>query len=212
VVQLLTLDVGAFSAFFCRTAGFDYYDSMMAMTGIAFGLLLCTAAAAYVLERKTELVASELVEKRAKFEKKSRRTKRAMFCKSLVMSSMLPTQVDLCCSDADVGVFLYPILNLKVFQMFVCQVVSEKSYLRCDYSVECLTGKWWGYVSYGILWVLGYTVGFPAWLWIFLHRNHEEIETHYQDLLSPFYKQFGFIWNDYRQVMCIAAVHCKTPH
>ena len=84
-----------------------------------------------------------------------------------------------------------------MFQVFVCQTVSGKSYLR------------WGYVSYGSLWVLGYAVGFPVWLWIFLHRNHEEIEAHYHDLLSPFYKQFGFIWNDYRQVVCITANCCK---
>jgi hypothetical protein len=45
-----------------------------------------------------------------------------------------------------------------------------------------------------------YTIGFPVGLWVFLHRNQTLIKDHYRDLVHPFYKELGFIWNDYRQV------------
>ena len=110
-----------------------------------------------------------------------------------------------CCTD--IGVFLYPILNLKVFQIFVCQTVSETSYLRSDYSVECATEKWWGHVAYCMVWVATYTIGFPVGLWVYLHRNKEKVQEHYNDLLSPFYKEVGFLWNDYRHTYYWWEVH-----
>jgi hypothetical protein len=177
-LQLLALDMNVLSAFFCQTAGFNYYDSLLGSTMLALGVVLCIGARFRVLGKQAEEANQQnLVLKKEKLEKKCRSMKKAVFY---------------------IGVFLYPVLNLNVFQIFVCQTVSENSYLRSDYSVECLTAQWRGYAAYCSLWILTYTIGFPVGLWVFLHRNHETIIEHYDDLLSPFYKEVGFLWNDYR--------------
>lgn len=81
-----------------------------------------------------------------------------------------------------------------MFQIFVCAEVSGKSYLRCDYSLECYTGVWKAYAAYCCLWIIVYTVGFPVWMWMFLHRNQEQIKEHYSDQLHPLYKVLTYAY------------------
>ena len=50
-------------------------------------------------------------------------------------------------------------LSLKIFRIFKCQFVQDKSYLNADYNILCYEGKWYnyavisGYVVFSILYV-----------------------------------------------------------
>jgi hypothetical protein len=39
------------------------------------------------------------------------------------------------------AIFLYPVLNLRIFQVFVCMDVSGVRYLRCDYRCVPQNGR-----------------------------------------------------------------------
>ena len=39
------------------------------------------------------------------------------------------------------AIFLYPVLNLRIFQAFVCMDVSGVRYLRCDFRCDHLVGQ-----------------------------------------------------------------------
>jgi len=96
-------------------------------------------------------------------------------------------------------IFCYPMLNIRIFQVFVCEQISDTWYLRTDFSIECYTAKWAGYACWSLSLVMVYTAGFPYALTRFLRQNKAKVLANYSDLRSPFYEEAGFLWNDYRK-------------
>ena len=184
-MQLLTLDLNSISGFFCEVSGFDFYDGLLVSTLATLGIVSCVFVRFSVLRRKMKMMMSTrarqhdlLSLKHETTEASIRALKKALFY---------------------ICIFLYPILNLRIFQTFVCVGVSDLFYLRADYSLECFTAKWKMHAAYCAVWIAVYTVGFPVGLFYFLHHNRKLIKENYQDVLHPVYKEVGFLWNDYRE-------------
>eukprot|EP00937_MAST-01D_sp_MAST-1D-sp2_P001724 g1724.t1 len=77
-------------------------------------------------------------------------------------------------------VLIYPLQSLKLFQVFVCHVVTHHgrtvSFLRADYSRECYTPAWYKAVVFSGFFVAVYVAGLPLGIWYFLRRNRPLIQ------------------------------------
>ena len=60
--------------------------------------------------------------------------------------------------------FAYPVVAVKVVQVFACHEVEGSSFLRADYSAECYTGQWNGMVVYASVWIAVYVIGLPLFV------------------------------------------------
>ena len=60
--------------------------------------------------------------------------------------------------------FAYPVVAVKVVQVFACHEVEGSSFLRADYSAECYTGQWNGMVVYASVWIVVYVIGLPLFV------------------------------------------------
>jgi hypothetical protein len=114
-MQMLTLDLSSLSGFFCSLNGFNYYDMLLGATVATLAVVAVICARLLMLERKRghALDARDLGKPKEleKLDKKTRGLKRALFY---------------------IGIFLYPILNLRVFQVFVVSAcVCRLALLDC---------------------------------------------------------------------------------
>jgi hypothetical protein len=57
--------------------------------------------------------------------------------------------------------FAYPVVSIKVVELFGCHIVEGTAYLRADYSIECYTSQWNAMAVYASIFLGIYVVGFP---------------------------------------------------
>jgi hypothetical protein len=204
VMKLLTLDLSQLSGFLCNIKGLDFYDTLYSGTVSVFVVVCGFMAGAAFFQRRqdeaerAERAGAELKERAVeKCAKKVRRCKKGAFY---------------------ILIFLYPLLNLRIFQAFVCEEVSGVSYLRCDFSVRCHTDEWYAAAVYcGVLMGV-YTLGFPVVLYMYLRRNEAQIThagetmTAEEQQLQPFYREAGFLYNDYRHEVGKRHANCTVTH
>ena len=67
-----------------------------------------------------------------------------------------------------VGVYLltfaYPVVSVKVVELFGCHNVEGTFYLRADYSLECYTAEWNAMAAYAGVWIVFYVILFPLFV------------------------------------------------
>jgi hypothetical protein len=197
-MQLLTLDLSSLSGFFCTVSGFSFYTGLLTATLVTLAIVACICVRVVLLTRKMRQAEPHEQEK---VEDEISSLKKALFYVGRdFVGQTSNLNISRCLFHA--GMFLYPVLNLRIFQTFVCVTVSGRSYLRADYALECYTPLWKGYAAYCSLWIGVYTIGFPVGIRVYLKRNKTLIKAHYYDLLHPFYKKVGFLW-DGKNEFCI---------
>eukprot|EP00935_MAST-01C_sp_MAST-1C-sp1_P001728 g1728.t1 len=98
--------------------------------------------------------------------------------------------------------FAYPMVSVKVVELFGCHNVEGTYYLRADYSLECYTPEWKGMAMYAAAFVVTYVVGFPAFvcvkLWSYRHALRKQVQGPGQVCkLAPHGLLLGFLLDDY---------------
>jgi len=63
-----------------------------------------------------------------------------------------------------VSMFAYPVVSVKVVQMFACHVVEDVPYLRADYSIQCYTPSWYAFAAYSLTFLVFYVICFPLFI------------------------------------------------
>ena len=104
--------------------------------------------------------------------------------------------------------FAYPVVSVKVVELFGCHVVEGTSYLRADYSIECYTPQWNAMAVYAGIFLAIYVVGFPVLvgtkLWSYRHQLRAEAQGPGQVCkIPPSGLLLGFLLDDYKlQLPC----------
>ena len=160
--------------------GFNYYDMLLAATSTTIGVAAVIGCRWFILRRKKQKWKQQRDSPKMEHELEQIKSKLAELSKGV---STLKRALFY------MAIFLYPVLNLRIFQVFVCRDVSGVRYLRCDFSVRCDTPSWYSYTIYCGLWIVVYTVGFPFIMASFLKRHAQHIKAHHEDVLDSFYKE-----------------------
>jgi hypothetical protein len=74
--------------------------------------------------------------------------------------------------------FAYPIVLVKVVELFGCHFVDGVVYLRADYSIECYTSEWNAMAAYASLFLALYVIGFPIFVATTLWSYHHLLKKH----------------------------------
>jgi hypothetical protein len=104
--------------------------------------------------------------------------------------------------------FAYPVVSVKVVELFGCHVVEGTPYLRADYSIECYTPQWNAMAVYAGIFLAIYVVGFPVLvgtkLWSYRHQLRAEAQGPGQVCkIPPSGLLLGFLLDDYKlQLPC----------
>eukprot|EP00935_MAST-01C_sp_MAST-1C-sp1_P000342 g342.t1 len=98
--------------------------------------------------------------------------------------------------------FAYPMVAVKVVELFGCHNVEGKYYLRADYSLECYTADWTAMAVYASAFLVTYVVGLPVFvaakLWSYRHALREQVQGPGQVCkLAPKSLLLGFLLDDY---------------
>eukprot|EP00935_MAST-01C_sp_MAST-1C-sp1_P000111 g111.t1 len=98
--------------------------------------------------------------------------------------------------------FAYPVVSVKVVELFGCHNVEGTYYLRADYSLECYTPAWTAMAVYASVFLVAYVVGFPlfigAKLWSYRHALQKQVQGPGQVCkLAPPGLLLGFLLDDY---------------
>jgi hypothetical protein len=98
--------------------------------------------------------------------------------------------------------FAYPMVSVKVVELFGCHDVEGVYYLRVDYSIECYTSQWNAMAVYALVLLITYVAGFPifvgATLWSYRHKLREHVQGPGQVCkLAPTGLMLGFLLDDY---------------
>ena len=107
-----------------------------------------------------------------------------------------------------VSMFAYPVVSVKVVQMFACHVVEDVSYLRADYSIQCYTPSWYAFAAYSLTFLVFYVICFPLFigstLWSYRRQLAAQIQGPFQVCkLAPEGLMLGFLLDDYKlQLPC----------
>jgi hypothetical protein len=105
-----------------------------------------------------------------------------------------------------VGVYLltfaYPMVSVKVVELFGCHNVEGAYYLRTDYSIECYTPKWKAMAVYASVFLVTYVAGFPLFisvkLWSYRHALRKQVQGPGQVCkVAPPGLLLGFLLDDY---------------
>jgi hypothetical protein len=104
--------------------------------------------------------------------------------------------------------FSYPLVSVKIVQVFSCHNVGGEDYLRADYSLTCYNSKWRFYAGYSMLFVVLYVCGFPLFvlskLWRYrsedmprMGSNAGKQQKHKQKRTNE-QRMLGFLRDDYK--------------
>eukprot|EP00935_MAST-01C_sp_MAST-1C-sp1_P002222 g2222.t1 len=98
--------------------------------------------------------------------------------------------------------FAYPVVSIKVVELFGCHDIEGTYYLRADYSLECYTTEWTAMAVYASVFLVTYVVGFPlfvgARLWWYRHELRARAQGPDQVCkLAPKGLLLGFLLDDY---------------
>jgi hypothetical protein len=122
--DFLTLDLASLSGFFCSLKGFNYYDMLLAATNTTMVVAAVIGCRWFILRRE------KTIWKQHRDDPKSGHAHGIIQSKLDDLSDGVST---LKRALFYMAIFLYPVLNLRIFQAFVCTDVSGVRYLRCDY-------------------------------------------------------------------------------
>ena len=78
-----------------------------------------------------------------------------------------------------------------VFQYFNCNPVHNKSFLKADYSVECLSSKWNMYLVFVLVIGGAFTIGFPFAMAVYIRWHRHELHT------AKIQSRIGFLYSNY---------------
>ena len=74
---------------------------------------------------------------------------------------------------------IYPTLVSNAFKVFDCRRIGDVLYLQVDLEEVCFTGRhMWMVVVLGTPQLLGFVLGLPCLLYLFLKRNHSDLHKH----------------------------------
>ena len=82
-------------------------------------------------------------------------------------------------------------VSSKLFNYFDCQDISERSFLRADYSLECHTGGHHTFQIVVYLFLIGFTFGLPLALGLVLVLNRKTLRT------PKVMEKYGFLYDTY---------------
>jgi len=72
---------------------------------------------------------------------------------------------------------MYPIVSQTVLKLYICKEVNGTSYLLSDFRLQCYTRQYNNYAGAGIIMILLYPIGIPAFLLIMLLRQMSELKS-----------------------------------
>jgi hypothetical protein len=104
--------------------------------------------------------------------------------------------------------FAYPVVSVKVVELFGCHKVEGTTYLRADYSIECYTNRWNIMAAYSGIFLAIYVIGFPLLmgtkLWSYRHQLQAQAQGPGQVCkIPPAGLLLGFLLDDYKlQLPC----------
>jgi hypothetical protein len=87
---------------------------------------------------------------------------------------------------------LYPGIGQRVFQVFDCQRVSGRYFLRQDYSIECYKGEHVAALVFALVFLGIYVIGIPLAFLLHLRKHRARLED------SDFTEKFGSIYVAYK--------------
>jgi hypothetical protein len=104
--------------------------------------------------------------------------------------------------------FAYPVVYVKVVELFGCHIVEGTAYLRADYSIECYTNHRKVMAVYSSIFLAIYVIGFPLYvgarLWSYRHQLLAQAHGPGQVCkIAPAGLLLGFLLDDYKlQLPC----------
>ena len=91
---------------------------------------------------------------------------------------------------------LYPVVSSTILNHYVCKTIHDShntySYLLIDLAVPCKTDTWWLFAYVGVLLVIIYPVGIPAFFFFLLYSHRTRLH------LGQVQAKFGFLYAGYR--------------
>jgi hypothetical protein len=104
-----------------------------------------------------------------------------------------------------VTIILYPTISSRAIQYFNCsEEIDGRHYLVSDYSEACYDEKWEANLVFGVLGVLAYPLGIPAFfgwsLWSRRHRLDETDVAHRYGFLYEMYRRENYWWDVYEML------------
>ena len=86
---------------------------------------------------------------------------------------------------------LYPGVGQRVFQVFDCQNISGRFFLRADYSVECFQGEHFYALIVAFICLGVYVIGIPLGFFLYLRKNRKHLAK------PTFAEKFGGLYIAY---------------
>ncbi|CAM9487280.1 unnamed protein product, partial [Laminaria digitata] len=93
--------------------------------------------------------------------------------------------------------FVYSSVSSAAFQMLACEEIGDLSLLRADYSISCMGGKYAAYVSCSLGIIIVFSIGMPAFLWIWVSDNREHLKTPDRQTTAHL-QPFSSVWSTYK--------------
>lgn len=85
-----------------------------------------------------------------------------------------------------------PVSRMAV-QYFSCHEIEGKYFLRADYSVECYSARWYGFLPYVVLILIVVTISFPMMIFMYLLKHRHELYS------IRVYSEFGHLYSTFRR-------------
>jgi hypothetical protein len=98
--------------------------------------------------------------------------------------------------SAYAGIFAFPVMSVKLAEVWMCHVVEGVSYLRADYNIECGTALWDGMATYTGFFIFSYVIAFPVFMFTYLFKMRGLIVGKQQ--VDESRVHLGFLCHDYR--------------
>jgi TRAP-type C4-dicarboxylate transport system permease small subunit len=71
---------------------------------------------------------------------------------------------------------IYPGVSSTILSMFMCEKVNDTIYLKADFSLRCGDKRWISYLPAGIIGILVYPIGIPAFFFYLLRRYRNRLQ------------------------------------
>jgi len=89
---------------------------------------------------------------------------------------------------------LYTGISTRILQIFDCQEFDDgTSWLRNDYSVQCYTARWNGFVVYAAFMMLVYPLGLPVITFLVVYKNRKQLDN------TVVREKYGFLYQDFKR-------------
>ena len=185
-LSLLSLDFGVLTSMMCAVR-LSFYTNLIFTTMALVAVVVAIYFAHALMQRRNH----ELYHAHPEYHKK----------RVQIQQSCLFTAIYLL-------TFAYPVVSVKVVELFGCHNVEGATYLRADYSIECYTHQWNIMAAYSGIFLAVYVAGFPilvgAKLWSYRHLLQAQAQGPGQVCkVPPTGLLLGFLLDDYKlQLPC----------